>query len=227
MKRPYREQVAGYLVRPGLDRTSRHLGWITALVSLGDEDIISPAIACGLEDDLLPRMIQEAILQTYLFAGYPKVINGLILLNGLCAGSGLDYPVNGGTDEDYPYWPQWEKRGESLCRSIYGDRFDRLQAMIEGLHPSLARWMIVEGYGKVLGRDGLPRDLREILVVSVLTSQGVWRQLRSHLLGGLHLGVTREALREIVIQLRPFISPDQVEKALDILDGLIEGEAID
>jgi alkylhydroperoxidase/carboxymuconolactone decarboxylase family protein YurZ len=221
MKDSYREKISEYLERPDLDSQARHLCWIAALLSLNDGTLLREAVVSGLEDSVPPRDIREAILQSYLFVGYPKVINGFFLLEELCKEQGLDYPRDTGAIEDYCLWEKWENRGELLCRKVYGDMYDRLQKRIWDLHPLLARWMIVEGYGKVLSRDALSGGMREMLVIAILTSQGVWRQLHSHLLGGLHLGVSPEKLREVIDQLSPFLPEMQVKRALNLYSGVI------
>ncbi len=220
----YRFKISRYIERPGLDRRARHLCWISSLVATGDESNLRQAIIMGVRDDVSLRMIREAILQSYLFVGYPRVINSLFLLKGLCAELDLDYPSETGSIEDYPDWGKWESRGEDLCRRVYGHSYENLQDRIVSLHPLVARWMIVEGYGKVLSRDGLSPELREMLVVSVLASQGVWRQLRSHLKGGLNLGVSATELREAISQLSPFLPADQVEYALKLFEDQIDRE---
>ena len=50
--------------------------------------------------------------------------------------------------------------------------------------------MLVEGYGKVLGRPGLPLLLRELCIIALLAAQHAPQQLYSHLRGALHIGAT-------------------------------------
>jgi len=191
---------------------------------MADEENLRQAISIGVRDDVPLPMIREAILQTYLFVGYPRVINGLFLLKELCDELDLSYPSGVEPSEDYEDWGSWESRGKDLCKRVYGNSYDNLQKRIGALHPLLARWMVVEGYGKVLSREGLSTGLREILVVSVLTSQGVWRQLRSHLQGGLNLGVSATELREVISQLSPFLPSENVERALKLFEELMDGD---
>ncbi len=217
MKLSYGDVIERFLGRPGLDRKARHLCWVAALLAMGEEEALREAVIEAIDDDVPPGAIMESILQSYLFVGYPRAINGLHILRETCRASGLDYPAGTDIDEDYPCWEAWQRRGERLCRLVYGDRYERLIEKIRGLHPLLARWMIIEGYGKVLGRGGLPIKERELLVISVLTVQGAWRQLRSHLAGGLHAGASRVELEEAIRQLGPFLREDRIETALSCL----------
>jgi 4-carboxymuconolactone decarboxylase len=67
--------------------------------------------------------------------------------------------------------------------------------------------MIVEGYGKVLGRPGLDLARRELCIVAACAASGQNRQLHSHLLGALnagasaaHVGAALNALEAVVDQ---------------------------
>lgn len=224
MTNTYRGKITDYLDRPGLERPFRHLCWIASFVSLGEMESLDEAVVTALREGIPPDTIREAILQSYLFVGYPRVINALFLLKGTCGELGIEYPSGAVAPEDYPGWTAWEERGSDLCRTIYGGSYDRLQERIGELHPLLARWMIVEGYGKVLSRDGLPIRLREMLVLSILISQGVWRQLHSHIIGGFHLGITRDETGEIIDQLTPFLPAERIGRARELLDELSGGE---
>lgn len=61
--------------------------------------------------------------------------------------------------------------------------------------PELGDAMLVEGYGKVLSRDQIDVRMRELCVVVILSLKHRLRQLLSHALGCLRLGVTEDQLR--------------------------------
>ncbi len=51
--------------------------------------------------------------------------------------------------------------------------------------------MVVEGYGKVLGRPGLTLVIRELCIIATLAVTGASKQLYSHLRGALNVGALR------------------------------------
>ena len=59
------------------------LAKISACVALRDEAQLKSELEEALKQGLSILFIREAILQTYLFAGYPAAINGFIVLNEL------------------------------------------------------------------------------------------------------------------------------------------------
>jgi 4-carboxymuconolactone decarboxylase len=155
-----------------------------AAVARDWEYLPEPARAGGL----------EIILQTHLFAGYPRTINALAAVGG--AGElGIAEP-EAGTPES------WRAQGEAACGRIYGAAYDRLRGRIAGLHPALDRWMVEIGYGRVLSRPGPTLRERELCVLAVLAGQNVPAQLASHLRGARNAGATTEECRAVLSQTR-------------------------
>jgi L-asparaginase II len=139
-----------------------------------------------------PDQAEEVMIQAYLFLGFPGALNPFVLWRRDGAG-GRQPAGNGGRDagpgpSGDP--ATWEARGEAVCRRVYGARYDDLRANIRELHPDLDRWMVVEGYGKVLGRPGLELAARELCIVGLLAVLDAPVQLYSHLRGALAVGAT-------------------------------------
>ena len=61
--------------------------------------------------------------------------------------------------------------------------------------------MVVEGYGKVLGRPGLDLITRELCIVALLASQDSGPQVYSHLRGALNAGADESDVDEAVRRL--------------------------
>ena len=142
----------------------------------------SAAEAAGAED------VEEILLQAYLFVGFPTVLNAMVAWRKL-------QPVVA-AERDIGDPAVWRERGESLCRRVYGPAYERLRANVQRLHPALDRWMVEEGYGKVLSRTAVDEVTREVCVVALLSAAGHERQLHSHLLGALNVGAETQMVRE-------------------------------
>lgn len=69
---------------------------------------------------------------------------------------------------------------------------------MSAIHPDLADWLILEGYGKVLSRKGLDVITRELCAACVLASLPAPRQLEAHLTGALNVGATRQQLKDAI-----------------------------
>lgn len=155
----------------------------------GDPERLREALA-GVAAILSREDIDELLLQTHLFAGYPRTINAFGTWQSWAARRG----GRGRPRAESPRLELWRERGERLCRLVYGDDFEALQVRLARLHPELAAWTLVDGYGKVLSRPGPGPDLREMAAVGALIALGERRQLASHLKGALHAGVAADDL---------------------------------
>ena len=92
----------------------------------------------------------------------------------------------------------WRARGEKVCARVYAGQYDRLRANIARLHPDMERWMLEEGYGKVLGRPAVDLKVRELCIASVLVGLDAPQQLYSHLRGAFNVGATIEEIETTV-----------------------------
>ncbi|MFQ5679824.1 MAG: carboxymuconolactone decarboxylase family protein [Gemmatimonadota bacterium] len=149
-----------------------------------------------------PARVEEALLQAYLFLGFPAVLSGFAEWRAL--GVRRTPPREEGRGRAQPALPPegapdpalWIRRGEALCRRIYGRAYAKLRQNVRRLHPALDDWMVMEGYGKVLGRPELDPVSRELCIVGLLAAADHPRQLHSHLRGALNVGADERAVGE-------------------------------
>ncbi len=87
-----------------------------------------------------PIWVEEVILQTYLFAGFPRALNAARDWRRI---SGRSAPTP--AEDDERDVTDFSQRGEATCATVYGKFYDRLRVNIRGLHPALDRWMFTEG----------------------------------------------------------------------------------
>ena len=189
-------------------------GWVWDLVTLaaaqaaaddaGMDRSFARLLEAGREIE-----VEEALLQSYLFLGFPSAIEALRRWRSRKADPALV------AEED---WTLWLERGEKVCATVYGDHYVPLRQNIARFHPDLDRWMVVEGYGKVLGRPGLGLGIRELLILAMLVVSGERgrRQLRSHLQGALNAGVAPEDVEEAIQRAAAFAPSGNGELALKL-----------
>ena len=185
-----------------VDEDTRNLVRLAAVIASGDEQSVRAAMTLTL--GVIPvEWIEELVLQSYLFSGFPRSLNAMREWRRLTGRPAPDHAGDGGPDE-------WRRRGEATCRLVYGAMYERLRVNIRALHPDLDEWMIIEGYGKVLSRPGLDLPRRELCIVAACAASGQDRQLHSHLHGAINVGVAPTALTE----------------AIDALEGVVPEESL-
>ncbi len=135
------------------------------------------------------RKIYEALLQTYLFAGFPSALISLKRFNRMIGKK----KVYKGYDIK-----KYMDRGRRNCKIIYGNKYDKLISNIKSFSPEMAEWLIVEGYGKVLGRKGLSLLEREICIISILSALKFKEQLYSHINGARRIRAEFKLIAKVI-----------------------------
>jgi len=202
--------IDALLARKGLPPRDRFLVLAGAAVARGESIVLETTYRAAFVHGVSFRALSEIVLQTHLFAGYPRAINALTLLVAVAerAGVARDDFLEGG-----PAPETVRARGEELCRLVYGDGYDRLRRYMQSLHPDFDAWMLEVGYGRVLGRPALPAPVRELAAVGALIVLNVPKQLRAHLSGARNAGASLPAIDETVWQGGFLAAPDAAASA--------------
>jgi len=201
------------------DDATRRLVQIAAVITAGSEDDIRSALAAVV--DAVPDLwVEELLLQTYLFAGFPRALNATREWRRHRAA-----PASGGaaSTASTANVEAWRASGEVTCAAVYGTMYERLRRNIRGLHPALDEWMVVEGYGKVLSRPGLDLARRELCIVAACAAAGQDRQLHSHLHGAVNAGVRPAVLDAAIDALGAVLSAERL-KTVRLLWARVRGK---
>ncbi len=94
------------------------------------------------------------------------------------------------------------ERGLKKLKEIDGEAGEQVIERLKGIAPDLARYIIEFPFGDVYNRPGLDLKSREIATVAALTALGnAISQLKVHISGALNVGVSRQEIIEIIIQM--------------------------
>ncbi|MBX6365458.1 MAG: carboxymuconolactone decarboxylase family protein [Gemmatimonadetes bacterium] len=170
-----------------MDEATRALVTLSAALAAGDPAALGAAMDAAAQA-APAEAVEEALLQSHLFIGYPATLRALGLWRER---SGRPAPAR---SSDGP--AEWRTRGEAVCAQVYGGAYERLRENVARLHPDLERWMLEDGYGRVLGRPGLDLRRRELCIVALLAGMTAPQQLHSHLRGALNVGASVEEVAE-------------------------------
>jgi 4-carboxymuconolactone decarboxylase len=93
-------------------------------------------------------------------------------------------------------------RGLARLHEIDGDAGVKVIEAMRDIAPDFARYLIEFPFGDIYSRPGLDLRSREIAVVAALTALGnAAPQLRVHIEGALNVGVTRDEVVEVIMQM--------------------------
>jgi 4-carboxymuconolactone decarboxylase len=154
------------------------------------------------------RQIYEAILQIYLFCGFPATILGIQVFS-------KHFKISI-SKESYNL-KNFIKRGQINCKAVYQANYEKLVHNFDKMSPDLADWMIIEGYGKVLGRKDLPLKDRELINVAILCTNYYEHQLFSHLKGSINTGNSKEIIEQVILKTAAYNSKKNINSSLKLL----------
>jgi 4-carboxymuconolactone decarboxylase len=94
------------------------------------------------------------------------------------------------------------ERGVQKFKEIKGEKGEEAIARLKELDPDLARYVIEFPFGDVYSRPGLDLRSREIATIAALITLGnAPLQLKVHIRSALNVGVSRQEIVEIIIQM--------------------------
>ncbi|NOT08578.1 MAG: carboxymuconolactone decarboxylase family protein [Gemmatimonadales bacterium] len=190
-----------------LDAPTRELVSLATVIAIGVESAIEARCRTSLATGVPPIWVEELLLQSVLMLGWPRTLNAAAIWRRVSGPT----PAPGEDGTDYSMAADWLERGEVVCRMVYGANYERLRQNVRAMHPSLEAWMLVEGYGRTLGRPGLDLARRELCVIAQVAVQGAERQLHSHLRGALNAGAEPSAVAEALEIVRPLLGRPEEE----------------
>ena len=193
---------------PELDGATRVLVQLSAAIAASDETTVRYWLGEAARE-VPPVHVEELVLQSYLFCGFPRALNAAREWRRASQRLAPDSDEA----EEVGLAEEWRARGEQTCALVYGSMYERLRLNVRDLHPALDTWMVVDGYGKVLGRPGLDLQRRELCIVAACAAMGQDRQLHSHLRGALNVGVEPAALRETLEAIAGLIGVERIGSA--------------
>src|SRR6267143_6448529 len=189
---------------PVLDARTAALIRVAVAVARGKAPELELRFAAARDAGVPGLWIEELLLQSMLVVGYP------LALVAFGSWRGLGVAVEGAGAEDLAHaeWEAWAARGAAVCRAVYGRAYHKLLVNLRALHPALEDLVLVDAYGKVIGRPGLDLKRRELCTVAAIAVLGTAQQLHSHLRGALNTGASRA----------------EVEEVLAVIDGDLDAE---
>lgn len=197
------EMVWGSIwARPGLALEDRMLATLSALTSQQRMPQLRRYIGAALHIGLSPRTIQEVFVHCGLYCGFPTILNSVGLANEVFAEKGIAVPDTEMPDLDAD---ALMALGQETKAKLHGDRAELGYAapdnpMTGGLYSAA----IAYGYGDIWDRPDLDHRQRCICAVASFTSIDHLGQLAKFGQAGLNCGLTREQVKEAIMQTAPY-----------------------
>jgi 4-carboxymuconolactone decarboxylase len=93
------------------------------------------------------------------------------------------------------------ERGMAVRREVLGAaHVDRATAAATDFTRDFQEFITRYAWGEVWARPGLDRRTRSLLTIAMMAALGRWDELRLHIRATRNTGVTREEVREVLLQ---------------------------
>lgn len=110
---------------------------------------------------------------------------------------------------------QWLERGLEVARRLWGERAGGQELPAQRLAPDLFAWVAEAVFGGIWARPGLDIRSRSLCTVAVLAALGKHEELAAHVAGALHLGIAREEVIEVLMQVACYAGVPAAVSALN------------
>lgn len=94
------------------------------------------------------------------------------------------------------------ERGRKALAAIDGEAGEKVVASLADIAPDFARYILEFPFGDIYSRPGLDLRSREVATIAALTALGhAAPQLRVHIAAGLNVGLSRDEIVEVIMQM--------------------------
>jgi 4-carboxymuconolactone decarboxylase len=118
------------------------------------------------------------------------------------------------------------RRGVAVLQRLSGESIEEVTNKVAEIAPDFARMTIEFPFGDLYSRVALDLRSREIAAVSALAALGRIPQLRVHVIAALNLGVTRQEIVELLMQVSIYAGFPPALNALAECHDLLVVEAV-
>ncbi|EMD34372.1 hypothetical protein CERSUDRAFT_55073 [Gelatoporia subvermispora B] len=143
----------------------------------------------------LARRLREALLQSGLLSGMPRVINSLLALNAVMPDELREKQVLRDTNK---HMSEFDKSGRDLFLAMYRGTGDSVQNLLDTAYPDLGWWCNTIGYGVTYGgTDVISQVESSFAIVAALIAVDAPRQITWHLANAQNGGATLDEARAV------------------------------
>jgi 4-carboxymuconolactone decarboxylase len=172
----------------------------------------------ALNIGVTPLEIREAVYQCAPFIGFPKTLNAVNTINEVFTAKNIKLPLeNAGTINEKDRYT----KGLEMQYPFYGNEIkDNMKTLPDNLNEAVPRFLTEMCFGDFYTRKILDVKTRELLVLCVLATINAQPQIKSHALGNLKAGNTKETLYAAMVHCIPYIGFPAALNAINIIRSI-------
>ncbi|MBQ3396127.1 MAG: carboxymuconolactone decarboxylase family protein [Synergistaceae bacterium] len=192
----------------------RQLVTVVVLTTNQNHKFLRRAIEGALALEVTPLQIREALYHVAPYIGFPKVFEALDAANEVFKAKGIKLPLeNQGTTTDANRF----EKGMEFQVNAYGERINQMRDATPDYQKHLQDNLSAFCFGDTYTRGTLDYKTREMLTMAVIGTLGTAEpQYKSHVIGTLDAGATKEEVIGVITTMNPYIGFPRTLNALRI-----------
>lgn len=211
--------------RPGLDRATRALVCLTAMIARGNRsDALAARVEMARRSGITTAQISELLIQMTIHVGWSEVLASAAVMQATVARPVALTTSRRMNSSRVPRQDQAEtdalaERGLGTLMTLTGLGREGARELFRGVAPDVGDYFVDFSYAAVFSRPGLDLKTRELATVSAMVALGTGVSelpLRLHVIGALKAGATREEIGETIFHMLPYVGFPAVRHALVI-----------
>ncbi len=198
-----------------LTTQKRELLTVVSLASMQTLPQLKAHVGASLNVGVTPLEVREAIYMCAPFIGFPKTLNAIGVANEVFTERGIALPLEESTTVTEA---DRIEKGKAIQESLYGaEMHNSFAGLPDNYQDTVSNLLTGLCFGDFYTRKGLSLADRELVVLTILMSEGLIPQIKPHIAGSMKLGTSKETLCDVMIHLAPYIGFARSLNAIRIL----------
>lgn len=211
-----------------LDKKQQSIIKIASFTANGKIDKLTASLEEGLNNGLTINEINEVLVHTYAYTGFPKSIGGLMTFLDLVEkrkSEGIK-DIVGKDATVIPEDMDKNEYGAKVRAKLVGLPQDPEPKGYRAFSPIMDTFLKEHLFADIFARDVLDFKTRELVTISVLVSSDniMDRFIKGHMKISMNMGLTKEQMFDFVKVIEQNVGKEEAKKADRILKSLLEKE---
>ena len=211
---------ADIVMQAKISQTERKLVEIVVLTTNQNHKFLARVAGEALALGVKPLEIREALYHVVPYIGFPKVFEALDVVNKVFTAKGIKLPLeNQGTTTDTDRF----EKGLAFQVNAYGERINKMRDSTPDYQKHLQDDLSAFCFGDTYTRGTLDMKTREMITMAVIGTLGTAEaQYKSHVLGTLEAGATKEEVIGVITVMNPYVGFPRTLNALRIANEVFD-----
>ncbi len=209
-----------------LDNKQQSIIKIASFTANGDLEKLDKALIQALENGLSINEINEVLVHSYAYVGFPKSIAGIITFLDVVEkrkASGIK-DIQGKDATALPEKMDKNEYGAKVRAQLVGLPKDPAPKGYRAFSPVIDTFLKEHLFADIFARDILDFQTRELVTISLLISSDNIQErfVKGHMKISMNMGLSKEQMLDFIKVIGLHVGKDEAKKASDIFEKILK-----